>query len=1518
MSQEPQLPQDAEAPNEYEEEDEDDEQDLILNPETTRKVSHKKRADHAAFQDWIQLNQQEVASETKKPAQDPKYMSIAKLVRNGEGTKIINNPREYQVELFERAKAKNTIAVLPTASGKTLISAMLLRHTLEQEVQDRKEGKPRKTAFFLVEKVALAMQQHAVLSCNLDFTVDCVCGEMVESSWNREFWENKWSENMAIVCTAAILQACLSKAYIKMNQINILIFDEAHHCKGKHPYARIIKDFYIPMKPANKRPKIFGMTASPVDANTDPTIAAQHLEGLMHAEIATIPPDSASFAQIHRKVNEIDLKYERLEDSYVTLLHKKISDHVRGNTVFAKHLYFSRESTRILGPWCVDRFWQLLLTDEMITKLAARSDKEFLFEKTGPRSGAAVHNLKRIIDNHKFTPLTVNKKALSTKVLCLLVQLKQRFLSPTDHKCIIFVQQRNTALVLTDLLSKPELDLKCLKPAALIGGQGDTSAVPMSYRDQLMTIAKFKRGDFNCLVSTSVAEEGIDIPDCNVVIRFDLFTSVIQYIQSKGRARHMQSQYICMSELGNGKESQIRSQMTHDMATIRDFCQALPGDRKIAGWDAEAAAEHSERHHLFHEIPSSGAKLTWTGSLVTLATFTASLQTGDELLTPMYFVSAYNGQYICEIQLPAKSPVQSSIGKPQKSKADARCSAAFELCKVLIKKKHIDEHLQPYTKKRLPAMRNVRLAISSKKSADYKMLLKPKIWSRLGLVSSLHLTILTLEVPDVVGRMTQPLALLTREGLPELPNIPLFFGAGRKSLCRPVIVARPISVSELDVQALKSYTLRIFRDVFSKEFEADADLVPYFLAPVRATHETCRTKADTSEDLIDWDHLRSTADKEYEAWNYVDNKNVVKEKFVVDPTSGARKLFLKKVAPDLKPCDPVPEGVPEPGFRLWKDLKHTIQEYSSSLWAASRQKRQWDQEQPVFEAEVASLRRNLLDEAVDAEAERSRTCYVIMEPLKVSTLSAEAAAMAFCFPAVIHRIEATLTALNACDLLGLRIRPELALEALTKDSDNSDEHDQERINFQAGMGSNYERLEFLGDCFLKMATTISIFTQVPEGNEFDYHVERMLLICNQNLFNVALKMDLQEYIRSQQFDRRTWYPEGLKLKRGKAPRTIGSHSLSDKSIADVCEAVIGASYLTGSSEGDFDMAIRAVTAVVKNKRHKMTNYAQYYGAFKMPAWQAAEPTAVQLEMTQQIEKEMGYRFNSPALLRSAFKHPSYPRQYENIPNYQRLEFLGDALLDMVCVDFLFRKFPQADPQWLTEHKMAMVSNHFLGSLCVNLGFSRRILHFSNDMASQLKEYVDSLSLARDEAAEEAKTTGEFFPNYWLNVPQPPKFLADVLEAYIGAIFVDSQYDYSQVQRFFEAHIRPFFTDMALYDSFAGKHPVTSLGHRMQMTHGCRDWRLLVSEVPATVEEAGARAVSASMVICGFMVHGKVLLHAKSESGRYAKIATAKKALAMLDTLKTPEMFAETSGCDCKAEEVRGAEEIDFDEHATAC
>jgi endoribonuclease Dicer len=189
---------------------------------------------------------------------------------------------------------------------------------------------------------------------------------------------------------------------------------------------------------------------------------------------------------------------------------------------------------------------------------------------------------------------------------------------------------------------------------------------------------------------------------------------------------------------------------------------------------------------------------------------------------------------------------------------------------------------------------------------------------------------------------------------------------------------------------------------------------------------------------------------------------------------------------------------------------------------------------------------------------------------------------------------------------------------------------------------------------------------------------------------------------TNKYCRHNWYPPGLQLLRGRDYMrhlvTESSHNLGEKTIADVCEALIGASLLSGGAKHRFDTATKAVTVFVGSESHSATCWEDYRLSYTKPAYQIKDSDGFERDLSQKIFEKLGYRFKYPRLLRSAFTHPSYPSAYAKVPCYQRLEFMGDALLDMVCVEHLFERFPDKDPQWLTEHKVCGVSIAFKAPL----------------------------------------------------------------------------------------------------------------------------------------------------------------------------------------------------------------------------
>ena len=119
-----------------------------------KSTSEKRRAQNKVMRAFAanisaHITKEEVEEAASKSSND-EQLSIRDILAKQETTVRITNPRDYQTELFQRAKDENIIAVLDTGSGKTHIATLLLRHILEKELEGRAAGSVHRIAFFLV------------------------------------------------------------------------------------------------------------------------------------------------------------------------------------------------------------------------------------------------------------------------------------------------------------------------------------------------------------------------------------------------------------------------------------------------------------------------------------------------------------------------------------------------------------------------------------------------------------------------------------------------------------------------------------------------------------------------------------------------------------------------------------------------------------------------------------------------------------------------------------------------------------------------------------------------------------------------------------------------------------------------------------------------------------------------------------------------------------------------------------------------------------------------------------------------------------------------------------------------------------------------------------------------------------------------------------------------------------------------------------------------------------------------
>ncbi|SPN96637.1 uncharacterized protein DNG_00158 [Cephalotrichum gorgonifer] len=294
--------------------------------------------------------------------------------------------------------------------------------------------------------------------------------------------------------------------------------------------------------------------------------------------------------------------------------------------------------------------------------------------------------------------------SMTPKMRCLI-----RILSSQDRTSqgIVFVKERATAVVLHHLLSRHPVVKEIFRVGSVVGTSRREASKQdfgdiFSYAEQADFLAKFRDGDINLLVGTSVLEEGIDVPACNLVVSFDEPTSLKAVVQQRGRARMRKSKYVILVDEKERGKSDVWGKSEREM---RD--QYEKEDREAKAAETLARAEIASHRHF--RVPETGALLDMDNAKNYLQVFCARVSSRrytDKL--PYYVTKELNP--LCGTTNDETIRLRSKVVLPAfiaprfrttwskatwRSEKNATKDAAFEAYLRLYHAGLVDDHLSP-------------------------------------------------------------------------------------------------------------------------------------------------------------------------------------------------------------------------------------------------------------------------------------------------------------------------------------------------------------------------------------------------------------------------------------------------------------------------------------------------------------------------------------------------------------------------------------------------------------------------------------------------------------------------------------------------------------------------------------------------------------------------------------------------------------------------------------------------------
>jgi dsRNA-specific ribonuclease/ERCC4-related helicase len=425
---------------------------------------------------------------------------------------------------------------------------------------------------------------------------------------------------------------------------------------------------------------------------------------------------------------------------------------------------------------------------------------------------------------------------------------------------------------------------------------------------------------------------------------------------------------------------------------------------------------------------------------------------------------------------------------------------------------------------------------------------------------------------------------------------------------------------------------------------------------------------------------------------------------------------------------------------------------------------------------------------------RSGTAYTSKQSFPISQctidrLPLDYSILAAFLPSMLHQIDTSGVAhqLNATILRPVQIHNVTTLlEAISAPAAGSPAGD-------------YNRLEYLGDSILKFCTEFQIVAQHLTYPEAFLSAEKDRIVCNSNLAKASLEAGLDRFILTRQFTGKKWRPPYLDEMNANPKASNVHREISSKVLADVVEALIGAAYVDGG-------LTRAYTCI-----QTLLPKEAWWDSDTLFDTVLAETASMDPAHLASLEELIGHQFVHPALLLEAITHASQPNNRTSL-SYERLEFFGDAVLDLIVTPKLHahaRKLRHWDLHRVHE---ALVNGYFLGYCCMALSGQEEIydvVNTSNTKSPQMEARASTRtyhlydfiraggqlfkakqeSLSRFEILSDpianALQTSDVYPWPDLAALAPEKFFSDVVEAIAGAIYLDTRGDLSACEAFLE-------------------------------------------------------------------------------------------------------------------------------------
>lgn len=477
-------------------------------------------------------------------------------------------------------RGENTIIWLPTGGGKTRAAVYVAQRHLQT--------KPRAKVMVLVNMVHL-VDQHFTKEfgrfLGQEYDVLPVSGDSDE----KDFFGKVVKKSDVVICTAQLLHNAMMDTdedrHLELSDITLLIIDECHHTHKDHTYSKIMRCYVEKkLKDDGPLPQILGLTASPgTGGKKTLDKAVEHVLMICANMDSTIVSTQNNMPELMEKVPRprkvFDITEQRPLDplgDHIKWMMSQIHEFMDlprdvrlrecGTQEYEQDVVLLeqrgvRENNRVIAQCALHlrEYNDALLIHDTLRKIDAYNSLQDFYSDKTPMDGTDFFLVGLFQENEvELRKLANGPIGENPKMAQLERTLLEQFVSKKESRGILFSKTRRSVHCLYEwILDNGALQGAGIKAAKLLGAGNGISH--MTQNEQADTIRLFRLGSVNLLIATSIAEEGLDIQECNIVVRYGLLTNDIAQQQASGRARATDSRYSVVTQRGGREEQKERT-----------------------------------------------------------------------------------------------------------------------------------------------------------------------------------------------------------------------------------------------------------------------------------------------------------------------------------------------------------------------------------------------------------------------------------------------------------------------------------------------------------------------------------------------------------------------------------------------------------------------------------------------------------------------------------------------------------------------------------------------------------------------------------------------------------------------------------------------------------------------------------------------------------------------------------------------------------------------------------------------